>query len=124
MQQRLALVKRDNATVAADLQGKAAQFEEVKGKPVPMGEESNPHPHPHPGPDPHPHPDPHPTPTPNQVAPQMHVAAHAEAAAAGAAWAADVPGLPVSRRLAGPHQHMGDPPDDLGRLRLVRSPRA
>ena len=53
------------------------------------------------------------------VAPQMHVPAHAEAAAAGAAWAGDVPGLPVSRRLAGPHQPMGDAPDDLGRLRLV-----
>ena len=39
MQQRLALVRRDNATVAADLQGKAAQFEEVKGKPVLKGEE-------------------------------------------------------------------------------------
>jgi len=39
VQQRLALVKRDNATVAADLQGKAAQFEEVKGKPVLKGEE-------------------------------------------------------------------------------------
>jgi len=39
VQQRLALVRRDNATVAADLQGKAAQFEEVKGKPVLKGEE-------------------------------------------------------------------------------------
>jgi len=39
VQQRLALVRRDNAAVAADLQGKAAQFEEVKGKPVLKGEE-------------------------------------------------------------------------------------
>ena len=66
MQQRLALVRRDNATVAADLQGKAAQFEEVKGKPVLMGKESNPNPHPHPGPDPHPDPDPDPHTTPNR----------------------------------------------------------
>jgi len=39
VQQRLALVRRDNAAVAADLQSKAAQFEEVKGKPVLKGEE-------------------------------------------------------------------------------------
>ena len=39
VRQRLALVRRDNAAVAADLEGKAAQFEEVKGKPVLKGEE-------------------------------------------------------------------------------------
>ena len=39
VQQRLAMVRRDNAAVAADLQGKASQFEEVRAKPVLKGEE-------------------------------------------------------------------------------------
>jgi hypothetical protein len=52
----------------------------------------------------------------------MHVPAHAElaaAGAAGAAGAADAPGMPRSRRLLEPNEPMGDPPGDLGRLRLV-----
>lgn len=39
VQQRLAMVRRERAEMGAELQGKAAQFEEVKGKPVLKGEE-------------------------------------------------------------------------------------
>ena len=52
----------------------------------------------------------------------MHVPAHA-GGAAGAAWAGATPAPALTRRLAGPHQPMGDPPDDLGRLRWCVTPK-
>jgi hypothetical protein len=55
VQQRLALVRRDNATVAADL-----QVREASPNPNP-----NPNPNPSPDPSPSPNPNPNPNPSPN-----------------------------------------------------------